>query len=58
MTVKNFEKVIEVLAEKVASLELDLSFTKFEKDELKRDNNLLKEENKALKELLNAKENV
>ena len=58
MTTKNYEKVIEVLAEKVASLDLDLSFTKFEKDELKRENNLLKEEIKALKALLNTKETV
>lgn len=58
MTTKNYEKVIEVLAEKVASLDLDLSFTKFEKDELKRENKLLKEEIKALKALLNTKENA
>lgn len=49
MTTKNFEKVIEVLAEKVASLELDLSFTKFERDEFKKENERLKAESEKSK---------
>ena len=45
-------KAIEALGEKIASLETNLSISKFTNDSLRKENEELKNENAKLKELL------